>query len=284
MAHYQFSVDRKGKHPAAHLADDKGTIHADGFTGFNGLFGNGLAGEQACMVHVRRKFVDVFERHGSAIARETIERIAGLYAVEKEARYRPPDERVALRQAKSKSIFDELEAWLIPSCNERDSLQLGRLPRPSSPPDHQSCPIRKVKIGGRAGRKGAGGGKRSFSMTVGMRQQLPKIPAKTKLAEAIRYALGRMPNARAYLENGQPEPDNNICERSIGPLTLGRKNYLFMGSEGGGNAAAIAYTLIQTARMNAVDPEGWLTWVPTHIADHKLNRIDDLAPWNWRPE
>jgi transposase len=117
-----------------------------------------------------------------------------------------------------------------------------------------------------------------------MRQQLPKIPAKTKLAEAIRYALGRMPNARAYLENGQPEPDNNICERSIGPLTLGRKNYLFMGSEGGGNAAAIAYTLIQTARMNAVDPEGWLTWVPTHIADHKLNRIDDLAPWNWRPE
>jgi hypothetical protein len=46
----------------------------------------------------------------------------------------------------------------------------------------------------------------------------------------------------------------------------------------------IAYTLIQTARMNAVDPEGWLTWVPTHIADHKLNRIDDLAPWNWRPE
>jgi hypothetical protein len=52
----------------------------------------------------------------------------------------------------------------------------------------------------------------------------------------------------------------------------------------GGNAAAIAYTLIQTARMNAVDPEGWLTWVPTHIADHKLNRIDDLAPWNWRPE
>jgi transposase len=221
---------------------------------------------------------------GSPASTGCSERIAGLYAVEKEARYRPPDERVALRQAKSKSIFDELEAWLIPSCNERDSLQLGRLPRPSSPPDHQSCPIRRVKIGGRAGRKGAGGGKRSFSMTVGMRQQLPKIPAKTKLAEAIRYALGRMPNARAYLENGQPEPDNNICERSIGPLTLGRKNYLFMGSEGGGNAAAIAYTLIQTARMNAVDPEGWLTWVPTHIADHKLNRIDDLAPWNWRPE
>jgi transposase len=54
--------------------------------------------------------------------------------------------------------------------------------------------------------------------------------------------------------------------------------------KGGGNAAAIAYTLIQTARMNAVDPEGWLTWVLTQIADHKINRIDDLASWNWRPE
>jgi len=227
-AWYQFSVDRKGKHPVAHLTGYKGIVHADGYTGFNGLFGDGLASEQACMVHVRRKFVDVFERHGSAIARGTIERIARLYAVEKEARYKSPDERVALRQARAKPIFDDLETWL--------------------------------------------------------RQQLPKISGKTKLAEAIRYALGRMPKARAYLDDGQLELDNNICERSIRPLTLGRKNYLFMGSEGGGKAAAIAYTLIETARMNGVDPEGWLTWVLTHIADHKINRIDELAPWNWRPE
>lgn len=55
-----------------------------------------------------------------------------------------------------------------------------------------------------------------------------------------------------------------------------------MGSEGGGKAAAIAYTLIQTARMNSVDPEAWLTWVLTHISDHKINRIDQLAPWNWQ--
>lgn len=226
-AWYQFSVDRKGKHPAAHLKGYTGIVHADGFTGFNGLFGEGLAREQACMVHVRRKFVDVFEQGGSTIARETTERIARLYAVEKDARYKPPDERVALRQAKARPIFEELETWL--------------------------------------------------------KSQLPKISGKTKLAEAIRYALGRMPKARAYLENGQIELDNNICERSIRPLTLGRKNYLFMGSEGGGKAAAIAYSLIETARMNGVDPEAWLTWVLTHIADHKINRIDELAPWNWQP-
>ena len=154
-------------------------------------------------------------------------RFARLYAVEKEARYKPPEERIALRQQKAMPVFDDLEAWL--------------------------------------------------------KSQLPKISGKTPLADAIRYALGRMPKARAYLGNGLLELDNNTCERSIRPLCLGRKNYLFMGSEGGGKAAAIAYTLVETARMNDVDPEAWLTWVLTHIADHKINRIEDLAPWNWQP-
>ena len=109
--------------------------------------------------------------------------------------------------------------------------------------------------------------------------QLPKISGKTKLAEAIRYALGRLPKARAYLSDGQLEPDNNICERSIRPVALGRKNYLFMGSVGGGKAAAIAYTLIETAKMNGVDPEAWLTWVLSRISEHKMKDIDDLMPW-----
>lgn len=93
-----------------------------------------------------------------------------------------------------------------------------------------------------------------------------------------------MPKARPYLDNGLLELDNNICERSIRPLTLGRKNYLFMGSEGGGKAAAIAYTLIETARMNSVNPEAWLTWVLERIADQKINRIGELAPWSWTPK
>jgi hypothetical protein len=93
-----------------------------------------------------------------------------------------------------------------------------------------------------------------------------------------------MPKARAYLENGHLELDNNICERSIRPVTLGRKNYLFMGSKGGGEAAAIAYTLIETCRMNKVDPEAWLTWVLARVADHKMTQLDDLMPWTWTPE
>ena len=106
------SSTRIARHPATHIKGYTGIVHADGFTGFNGLFGPDLASEQACMVHVRRKFVDVFERDGSAIAKETIERIAGLYAAEKDARYKTPDERVAVRQARVKPIFNELETWL----------------------------------------------------------------------------------------------------------------------------------------------------------------------------
>ncbi len=111
--------------------------------------------------------------------------------------------------------------------------------------------------------------------------QLRKISGKSNVAAAIRYALGRITKARAYLDDGKLELDNNICERSIRPVTLGRKNYLFMGSKGGGDAAAIAYTLIETCRMNKVDPEAWLRWVLARIADHKMNRLDDLIPWNW---
>ena len=77
-------------------------------------------------------------------------------------------------------------------------------------------------------------------------------------------------------------PDNNICERSIRPIALGRKNYLFMGSVGGGKAMAIAYTLIETAKMNNVNPEAWLAWVLERIQDHSANRMQDLLPWAYQ--
>ena len=64
-------------------------------------------------------------------------------------------------------------------------------------------------------------------------------------------------------------------------LALGRKNYLFVGSEGGGKAAAIAYTLIETAKLNGIDPQAWLTDILGRIAEHKINKIDELLPWAW---
>jgi transposase len=74
-------------------------------------------------------------------------------------------------------------------------------------------------------------------------------------------------------------PDNNTAERAVKPVAIGRKNWMFAGSEGGGKAMAIAYTLIETAKLNDVDPQAWLTWVLAQIADHKINRLDELMPW-----
>ena len=111
--------------------------------------------------------------------------------------------------------------------------------------------------------------------------QLPKISGKSELAKAIRYTLTRMKKMRAYLDHGILELDNNSAERSMRCVALGRKNYLFMGSENGGKSAAIAYTLIETAKLNGVDPQAWLTDVLARIADHKINRTDELLPWRY---
>jgi transposase len=225
-AWYRFTVDRKGARPTGHLKDYTGWMHADGYAGFEALYRSGRIDEVACMAHIRRKFVDVHKTQGSAIAEEAIQRIARLYAIEKEARGAPPDTRARIRQAKARPILDELEAWLA--------------------------------------------------------AQLTRISAKTPLAQAIRYALTRISRLRPYLEHGFLEIDNNTAERSMRAIALGRKNWLFAGSERGGRSAAIAYTLIETAKLNRVDPQAWLTDTLGRIADHKINRIDELLPWNWK--
>ena len=100
-------------------------MHADGYAGFEDLYRSGDLREVACMAHVRRKFVDVHRAQGAAIADEAICCIAQLHAVEKEARGSPPDQRVALQQAKAKQIFDDLEVWLhtqLPSISGKSPL------------------------------------------------------------------------------------------------------------------------------------------------------------------
>jgi transposase len=227
-AWYRFSADRKGAHPADHLSHFKGWMHADGYAGFNELYRSGDIREVACMADIRRKFVDVFQSEGSVIAEEAIRRIASLYAIEKDARGLPSDDRVQLRQERARPILDELESWL-----------------------------------------GA---------------QLCKISGKSELAKAIRYGLTRIKKLRPYLDHGFLEIDNNPAERAMKPVAIGRKNYLFVGSEGGGKAAAIAYTLIETAKLNGVEPQAWLTHVLARIADHKITRLDELLPWCYAAE
>ena len=111
--------------------------------------------------------------------------------------------------------------------------------------------------------------------------QLATLSAKTPLAAAIRYALARIARLRPWLDHGVLEIDNNAAERAMRAIALGRKNYLFIGSEAGGRAAAIAYTLIETAKLNGVDPTAWLADTLARIPDCKINRIGDLLPWNY---
>ena len=113
--------------------------------------------------------------------------------------------------------------------------------------------------------------------------QLQKIPGKSDLARAIRYARSRWDALCRYLDDGRLEISNNAAENQIRPVALGRKNWLFSGSDAGGERAAAFYTLIRTARLNGVEPEAWLTDVITRIGAHPINRLAELLPWNWTP-
>ena len=110
---------------------------------------------------------------------------------------------------------------------------------------------------------------------------LPKLSGKSDLAKAMRYTMGRWDALTRYIHDGRIEIDNNAAERSIRGVALGRKNYLFAGSDTGGERAAAIYSLIETAKLNGLDPEAYLRHVLTRIADHPINRVAELLPWNY---
>jgi transposase len=112
---------------------------------------------------------------------------------------------------------------------------------------------------------------------------LSQISGKSTLAKAIRYSLSRWAALTRYTTDGRLEMTNNAVERAIRPVAMTRKNYLFAGSDSGGVRAAAMYTLTESASMNGLDPEAYLRGVLARIADHPINRIGELLPWNWRP-
>lgn len=221
-----YSPDRKGIRPEAHLKPFAGVLQADGYAGFNGLYQRPQdpLTEAACWAHVRRKFYDLHAANGSPAAQEALDRIGVLYAIEREIRGKPPDDRRDVRQRRAGPRLDELHTWL----------------------------------------------QATYSATS----------KKSALAGAIAYALSRWPALTRYRDDGGVEIDNNAAERALRAVALGRKNYLFAGSDKGGERAAAIYTLIGTAKLNGLDPEAYLRHVLERIAEHPINRIADLLPWH----
>ena len=121
-------------------------------------------------------------------------------------------------------------------------------------------------------------------LAVWLDEQLLKIPGKSDLAGAIRYARSRWRELTRYLDDGRLEISNNAAENQIRPLKVGAKNWLFAGSDTGGVRAAAFYTIIRTAVLAGVEPEAYLTDVIARIGSHPINRLAELLPWNWQPQ
>jgi len=221
---FAYSPDRKGEHPERHLREFRGTLQADAYAGFNQLYETGRIQEAACWAHVRRKFYDLQQAHASPVASEALERIAALYAIEKEIRGRPAEERRQIRNARARPLLESLRQW--------------------------------------------------FEAT------LPKLSRKSDTTAAIRYALSLWDALLRYSNDGHIEIDNNAAERALRAVALGRKNYLFAGSDTGGERAAAIYSLIGSAKLNGLDPEAYLREVLSRIPDHPITRIEELLPWN----
>ena len=223
---YLYAPDRKAEHPIRHLAGFVGTLQVDGYAGYKVLAARNAVRLAFCWSHVRRRFYELAQAGPAPIASEVLARLAELYRVEGEIRGRPPDERQAVRQARSRPIVEALEPWL--------------------------------------------------------KAKLALISQKSKLAEAIRYALSRWAGLSRFLDDGRVEIDNNVVERAIRPLALTRKNALFAGSDGGAVHWAVVASLVETCKLNGVDPQAYLADVIARIvAGHPQSGLDDLLPWTY---
>jgi transposase len=115
-----------------------------------------------------------------------------------------------------------------------------------------------------------------------MTEQRRRLSSKTGLAKALQYALTRWDALCLYTEDGRLGIDNNPAERSLRMAAITRKNFLFLGSDAGGERAAIIYTVLQTAKLNGLDPEAYLADVIDRMAKgHPINRLSELLPWHW---
>ena len=244
-AMFYYSRDRGGEHAQAHLADYTGIFQADAFGGYNKLY------------EADRKPAPILEAACWAHARRPFFIMADVVAnARRTAQGKTPGviSPLALEAVRRIDALFEIERSINGQSAERRQAVRQEL----------SAPL-------------------IADLERWLREQRPKLSRGNDLAKAMDYMLKRWPAFTRFLDDGRICLSNNAAERALRGIALGRKSWLFAGSDRGGQRAAAMYSLIVTAKMNDVDPQAWLADVLARIAEHPAHRIDELLPWNWRP-
>src|SRR5277367_4311331 len=241
---FYYSRDRRGEHPQAHLAGYTGILQADAYDGYNKLY---LAGRKPGPVHEAACWV-----HG----RRPFFAMADLA------------ENARRKAAGKKEI--PLSPIAIEVVRRIDALFAIERSINGKSPEERLAVRRAISRPG------------VDDLMTYMREQAAKLSRGHDLAKAIQYMLKRWPAFTLFLDDGRVCMSNNAAERGLRGVALGRKSWLFCGSDRGGRRAADMYSLIVTCKMNGVDPQAWLADVLARIAAHPMHRLDELLPWNWR--
>lgn len=241
---FYYSRDRAGEHPQAHLAGYSGPFQADAYGGYGRLYEPG------------RKTGPIFEAASSVHARRPFFVMADLAEnAHRKAHGKKPAviSPLALEAVRRIDALFEIERGINGEPPERRRTVRQEL----------SAPL-------------------VADLETWMREQRAKLSRSNDVAKAMDYILKRWSAFTRFLEDGRICLSNNAAERAVRGIALGRKSWLFCGSDRGGDRAALMYSLIVTAKMNDVDPQDWLADVLARIAEHPVHRLDDLLRWNRR--
>jgi transposase len=243
-AMFYYSRDRSGEHPQAHLEEYTGIFQADAFGGYTKLY------------EANRKPGPLVEAACWVHARRPFFILADVAANARrkaQGKTASPISPLALEAVRRIDALFDIERSINGHSAERRRAVRQEL----------SAPL-------------------VADLERWLREQRPKLSRGNDLSKAMDYMLKRWPAFTRFLDDGRICLSNNAAERALRGIALGRKSWLFAGSDRGGQRAAAMYSLIVTAKLNDVDPQAWLADVLARIAEHPAHRIDELLPWNWR--
>ena len=241
---FYYSRDRAGEHPQAHLAGYSGLFQADAYGGYGKLYNTGRnAGP------ILEAACWVHARRPFFVMADLAENARRKVQGKKPVVISP----LALEAVRRIDALFEIERGINGETPERRRAVRQEL----------SAPL-------------------VADLEAWMREQRAKLARSNDVAKAMEYMLKRWSSFTRFLEDGRICLSNNAAERAVRGIALGRKSWLFCGSDRGGDRAALMYSMIVTAKMNDVDPQAWLADVLARIAEHPAKRLDELLPWNWR--